>query len=261
MFVHEPLPGADGPDASRAAQAVANELRRLLALPGTDPPLAVDADLRPEGRQGPLVRTLDSYATYYAKWSAVWEAQALLRADATVGDPDLCRRFLELVDPLRFPARGLQDSDVREVRRIKARVDRERLPRGADPATHLKLGRGGLSDVEWTAQLLQMQHAHRAPGLRTTRTLIALRGAVEAGLLADEDARTLCEAWRTVSRVRNAIVLVRGKGSDQLPRDARELAGVAQVLGYQPGTAEEMRNDYLRATRHASAVVERVFWG
>jgi len=165
------------------------------------------------------------------------------------------------VDPLRFPARGLRDSDAREVRRIKARVDDERLPRGADPATHLKLGRGGLSDVEWTAQLLQMQHAHAVPGLRTTRTLAALRAAAEAGLLVQGDAATLCEAWRLVSRVRNAIVLVRGKGSDQLPRDARELAGVAQVLGHPPGTAEELRNDYLRSTRRARAVVERVFWG
>jgi [glutamine synthetase] adenylyltransferase / [glutamine synthetase]-adenylyl-L-tyrosine phosphorylase len=165
------------------------------------------------------------------------------------------------VDPLRFPAQGLRQADVREVRRIKARVDDERLPRGADPATHLKLGRGGLSDVEWTAQLLQMQHAHAIPALRTTRTLRALRAAAEAGLLAQDDAVTLCDAWRMVSRVRNAIVLVRGKGSDQLPRDARELAGVAQVLGYPPGTAEEMRNDYLRSTRRARAVVERVFWG
>jgi [glutamine synthetase] adenylyltransferase / [glutamine synthetase]-adenylyl-L-tyrosine phosphorylase len=261
MFVHDPIEDADGPDASRAAHAVANELRRLLALPGSDPALEVDADLRPEGRQGPLVRTLESYAAYYAKWSAVWEAQALLRADAVVGDADLCRRFLEVVDPLRFPAGGLGDKDVREVRRIKARVDEERLPRGADPATHLKLGRGGLSDVEWTAQLLQMQHAHAVPGLRTTRTLGALRAAAEAGLVSPADAATLCEAWRTVSRVRNAIVLVRGKGSDQLPRHPRELAGVAQVLGYPPGTAEEMRNDYLRATRRARTVVERVFWG
>jgi glutamate-ammonia-ligase adenylyltransferase len=261
MFVHEPLPDADGPDASRAAQAVANELRRLLALPGSDPPLEVDADLRPEGRQGPLVRTLDSYAAYYAKWSAVWEAQALLRADAVVGDPDLCRRFLAVVDPLRFPEHGLTPADVREVRRIKARVDHERLPRGADPATHLKLGRGGLSDVEWTAQLLQMQHAHAVPGLRTTRTLVALRAAADAGLIGADDAATLTEAWRTVSRVRNAIVLVRGRGSDQLPRDVRELAGVAQVLGYPPGTADELRNDYLRTTRRARAVVERVFWG
>ncbi|CAA9339840.1 MAG: Glutamate-ammonia-ligase adenylyltransferase [uncultured Nocardioidaceae bacterium] len=261
VFVHDPLPGADGPDASRAAQAVANELRRLLGLPGSDPPLEVDADLRPEGRQGPLVRTLDSYAAYYAKWSAVWEAQALLRADAVVGDAEVCRRFLAVVDPLRYPAEGLREADVREVRRVKARVDQERLPRGADPATHLKLGRGGLSDVEWTAQLLQLRHAHAVPGLRTTRTLVALRVAADAGLLAPDDAATLCEAWRTVSRVRNAIVLVRGKGSDQLPRDPRELAGVAQVLGHPPGAAEEMRNDYLRTTRRARAVVERVFWG
>ena len=261
MFVHDPLPGVDAQDASRAAQATANELRRLLALPGSDPPLEVDADLRPEGRQGPLVRTLDSYAAYYAKWSAVWEAQALLRADAAVGNPDVCRRFLDVVDPLRFPATGLRDADVREVRRIKARVDHERLPRGADPATHLKLGRGGLSDVEWTAQLLQMQQAHAVPELRTTRTLPALRAAADAGLVQQQDATMLCEAWRLVSRVRNAIVLVRGRGSDQLPRDARELAGVAQVLGYPPGTVEEMRNDYLRTTRRARLVVDRVFWG
>ncbi|MDN4163781.1 hypothetical protein, partial [Nocardioides abyssi] len=78
--------------ASSYAQAVANELRRLLGLPGGDPPLAVDADLRPEGKQGPRVRTIGSYAAYYAKWSKVWEAQALLRADAVVGDLDQRRR-------------------------------------------------------------------------------------------------------------------------------------------------------------------------
>ena len=92
MFVHDPVDGA-GEDASRAAHDVANELRRLLALPGTDPALEVDTGLRPEGKQGPLVRSLDSYAAYYAKWSAVWEAQALLRAEAIVGDRDLRARY------------------------------------------------------------------------------------------------------------------------------------------------------------------------
>ena len=165
-----------------------NEFRRLLSLPGTDPAISIDADLRPEGKQGPLVRTLDSYRRYYATWSVVWEAQALLRAKANVGDEDLCRRFTELIDPLRFPAHGISEDDVREVRRIKARVDDERLPRGADKATHLKLGRGGLADVEWTIQLLQMQHAGDVEGLRTTRTLDALRAAVQADLLSAEDA-------------------------------------------------------------------------
>ena len=161
LFVHEPVDDdADaGGAATSYAQAVANEVRRLLIAPGGDPALVVDADLRPEGKQGPLVRTLASYAAYYAKWSKVWEAQALLRADAVVGDEGLRERFTALIDPLRYPAEGLSDADVVEVRRIKARVDRERLPRGADPHTHLKLGRGGLADIEWTVQLLQLRYA------------------------------------------------------------------------------------------------------
>ena len=122
LFVHDPVPGADAQVASSYATAVANEVRRLLALPGADPALEVDADLRPEGKQGPLVRTLASYAAYYAKWSKVWEAQALLRADAVVGDVGLRSRFEDMIDPLRFPAGGLSGDDVREVRRTGCRA-------------------------------------------------------------------------------------------------------------------------------------------
>jgi len=260
LFVHDPLPAADHQVASSFAHAVANDVRRLLALPMTDPALEVDADLRPEGKQGPLVRTLESYAAYYAKWSRVWEAQALLRADAVVGDPGLRARFTELVDPLRYPVGGLSAAEVAEIRRIKARVDRERLPRGADPRTHLKLGRGGLADIEWTVQLLQLQHAGAVPALRTPRTLEALSAARDAGLLATADAETLIASWRMVSRLRNALTLVQGKGSDQLPRDHRVRAATAAVLGYAPGSSDEMVNDYLRITRRAHDVVDRVFW-
>lgn len=260
LFVHEPVPGADAQQASSYANAVANEIRRLLALPGGDPPLLVDADLRPEGKQGPLTRTLSSYAAYYAKWSKVWEAQALLRADAVVGDEDLRRRFEELIDPLRFPEQGLSDEDVVEVRRIKGRVDRERMPRGADPKTHLKLGPGGLADIEWTVQLLQMRYAGQLPALRTPRTMPALAAARDAGLVDEDDAAVLQQAWRRVSRIRNAVTLVRGKPGDQLPRDPRERAAVASILGYGPGESEAMLNDHLRHTRLARAVVDRVFW-
>ena len=260
LFVHDPEPGADPQAASSYAQAVANELRRLLALPGPDPALEVDADLRPEGKQGALVRTLDSYAAYYARWSKVWEAQALLRADAVVGDLEVRRRFEELIDPLRYPADGLSEDDIIEVRRIKARVDDERLPRGADPHTHLKLGRGGLADIEWTVQLLQMRYAGTVPGLRTSRTLDALAAAREAGLVAEEDAAVLQQTWRRVSRVRNAVTLVRGRPGDELPRDIRERAAVASILGYPAGSSDAMVNDQLRYTRLARAVVERIFW-
>jgi [glutamine synthetase] adenylyltransferase / [glutamine synthetase]-adenylyl-L-tyrosine phosphorylase len=260
LFVFDPLPGVDQHEATKYATAVANELRTLLSGPGDDPALTVDADLRPEGRQGPLVRSLSSYAAYYAKWSHVWEAQALLRADAVVGDPALRTRFEELIDPLRYPEEGLTEDEVIEVRRIKARVDEERLPRGADPASHLKLGRGGLADIEWTVQLLQMQHAAHVPGLRTSRTLEALAAAKEAGLLSESDANILVRGWRWVSRVRNAITLVRGKASDQLPHDIRERAAVADVLGYPTGATDEMVNDHLRTMRVSHAVVDRVFW-
>jgi [glutamine synthetase] adenylyltransferase / [glutamine synthetase]-adenylyl-L-tyrosine phosphorylase len=260
MFVQEPVADVEAQVAASFAQAVVSEVRRLLSLPASDPPLEVDPDLRPEGKNGPMVRTVESYAAYYAKWSHVWEFQALLRADPVVGDEDLRRRFTELIDPLRFPVEGISEADVVEVRRIKARVDVERLPRGADRQTHLKLGRGGLADVEWTVQLLQMRHAGTVEGLRTPQTLPALAAAAGAGLIAESDAETLAEAWRLVSRVRNAVTLVRGKPADQLPRDSRERAAVARVLGYPQGSSDAMVNDYLRTTRRAHGVVERVFW-
>ena len=261
MFVHDPLPDADPQLAGAMAQAVANDVRQLLSEHSRDPALEVDTALRPEGRQGPVVRTLESYAAYYGKWSAVWEAQALLRAAPIIGDADLCARFKELIDPLRFPEAGLTQEDVVEVRRIKARVDAERLPRDADPATHFKLGGGGLSDVEWTVQLMQMQHAGQIPELRTTKTLEALQVAVEHDLLSLSDAEGLAQAWRFASRARNATVQVRGKAADQLPRDARERAAVAAILQYQPGESDVMLNDYLRAARRARAIVDKVFWG
>jgi len=261
MFVHDPLPGASEKAATDFATQAATELRRLLALPGADPAVAIDPDIRPEGRQGPLVRTLASYASYYARWSAVWEAQALLRADPLCGDPELSQAFRDLIDPLRYPANGVRERDVQEIRRIKARVDAERLPRGADPATHTKLGRGGLADIEWTVQLLQMREAHRVPGLRTTRTLGALRAAVDAELVEPRDADVLRTAWELASRIRNAIMLVRARPGDSLPRDPRDLAAVAQICGYPPGETSRFSDDYLRRTRRARNTVDRLFWG
>ncbi|WP_290512951.1 hypothetical protein [Aeromicrobium sp.] len=203
---------------------VANEPCRLLVLRGADSPLKVDANLRPEGKQGPLVCTLESYAAYYAKCSRMWEPQALLRADAVVGDADLRRRFGELIDPLWFPVDRMSEDDVCEVRRIKARVDQERLARGADPQTHLKLGSGGLAGIEWTAQLLQMRSAGQLPGRRrTTRTWEARAAARDAELLDPDGADVLAHGWRTVSRIRSAETLVRGKGGDELTRGTREL--------------------------------------
>ncbi|MFJ6566902.1 bifunctional [glutamine synthetase] adenylyltransferase/[glutamine synthetase]-adenylyl-L-tyrosine phosphorylase [Streptomyces sp. NPDC091292] len=261
LFVHEPRPGVVEHEAAKAANAVVSEMRRLLQLPSADPPLLIDADLRPEGRSGPLVRTLKSYEAYYRRWSLVWESQALLRAEHVAGDAELGARFIDLVDPLRYPAEGLGQDAVREIRRLKARMESERLPRGADPTLHTKLGRGGLSDVEWTVQLLQLRHGWAEPGLRTTRTRDALAAACAAKLIGGEDAATLDEAWVLATRVRNAVMLVRGRAGDTFPSDGRELAAVGRYLGYGPGHVGDMLDDYRRVTRRARAVTDELFYG
>ncbi|MGW1888743.1 bifunctional [glutamine synthetase] adenylyltransferase/[glutamine synthetase]-adenylyl-L-tyrosine phosphorylase [Streptomyces sp. NPDC002004] len=261
LFVHEPREGVDEQEAAKAAGTVVAEMRRLLQLPSQDPPLLIDADLRPEGKSGPLVRTLGSYQAYYQRWSLVWESQALLRAEHVAGDEDLGRRFIDLIAPLRYPAEGLGEDAVREIRRLKARMESERLPRGADPTLHAKLGRGGLSDVEWTVQLFQLQHGWVEPGLRTTRTREALAAACAAELVSGEDAAVLDEAWVLATRVRNAVMLVRGRPGDTFPSDGRELAAVGRYLGYGPGHVGDMLDDYRRTTRRARAVVEELFYG
>jgi glutamate-ammonia-ligase adenylyltransferase len=262
LFVYEPPPGIAEDAASGTAHQIAEELCRLLAAPSPEPPLGIDADLRPEGRQGPLVRSLAAYERYYTARSRVWEAQALLRARFVCGDEELGARFLSLADRMRYPHDGLTSEQVTEIRRIKARVDTERLPRGADPATHAKLGRGGLADVEWAVQLLQLRHGSTVEGLRTPRTLDALTAAREDGLLSTMDATWLARGWVLATRVRNALMLVRGRPTDQLPRQGSELAGVARALGRaaraQPG---EFLDDYLRSARRARAASERVFLG
>jgi glutamate-ammonia-ligase adenylyltransferase len=260
MFVHDPLPGADEQDATTAAHAAAEELRALLARPGPEPPLLIDPGLRPEGRQGPLVRTLASYRAYYQRWSVPWESQALLRAEPVAGDGELGARFTALADEFRYPDGGIPEPSVLEIRRLKARMEAERMPRGVDPALHLKLGPGGLSDVEWVVQLLQLRHAHAVPGLRTTRTLAGLNAAARAGLVTQRDADVLARAWRLASRIRDAVVLVRGRAADVLPARAAELAAVASVLGYQAGTAQDLVQDYRQAARRARGVMEALFY-
>ena len=261
MYVYRSGPRFSEGDAARFALDVAQEMHRLLALPSPEPPLVLDADLRPEGRSGPLVRSLGSYRAYYERWGEVWERQALLRAEPLVGSEALLHDIASLIDPLRWSPDGLTLDELREVRRIKARVESERLPRGIERSRHLKLGPGGLADVEWTVQTLQLQQAHAVPGLRTTETVAALRAAVHAGLMEEADAQVLVDSWRLVGEMRNAIVHVTGRASDVVPTDARVLESVSRILGYEPGESTRMLDDHRRATRRARNVVMRLFYG
>ncbi|WP_238693760.1 MULTISPECIES: bifunctional [glutamine synthetase] adenylyltransferase/[glutamine synthetase]-adenylyl-L-tyrosine phosphorylase [Rothia] len=264
MFVHRPVEGAGEEEAQSQANRIVNRLMQLIKQPvrpaiRAERPLEVDADLRPEGKQGAMVRSLDSYRAYYERWAETWEFQALLRARPIAGSEELGRAFIELIDPYRYP-REFTAEQAQQVRRMKARVEHERMPHGADRTRQLKLGRGGLSDVEWLVQLIQLQHAHEVQGLRTTSTLDALDAAVEANLVAAEDAEVLRDAWLLATKIRGGNVLRGVRQSDLLPTLRDALEAVARWSGYTPGNARQLEEDYLRVTRNARKVYERLFF-
>ncbi|OXT11854.1 bifunctional glutamine-synthetase adenylyltransferase/deadenyltransferase [Rothia sp. Olga] len=264
MFVHRPAEGAGEEEAQSQANRIVNRLMQLIKQPvrpaiRAERPLEVDADLRPEGKQGAMVRSLDSYRAYYERWAETWEFQALLRARPIAGSEELGRAFIELIDPYRYP-REFTAEQAQQVRRMKARVEHERMPHGADRTRQLKLGRGGLSDVEWLVQLIQLQHAHEVQGLRTTSTLEALNAAVEANLVAAEDAEVLRDAWLLATKIRGGNVLRGVRQSDLLPTLRDALEAVARWSGYTPGNARQLEEDYLRVTRNARKVYERLFF-
>lgn len=258
MFVYRTLDGADGPAAQKAAERIVSELQRLSKDPVLE--FELDMDLRPEGKNGPVARSLDSYAAYYERWANTWESQALLRANPIIGSEALIADFLALVDKYRYPE-VLPESAAIEIRRIKARVENERLPQGADARRHLKLGRGSLSDVEWLVQLLQLKHANLHPALQTPKTIEGLDALVSEGFLEEHDARVLAEAWLLSSRIRSASLLWSNKRSDVLPTDRHQLEAIATILEYPRGSASALEQDYLAFTRRARLVFERVFYG
>jgi len=260
MFVHRPDDGVDETDAQKQATLVVQEVRRLLGVAGPDPQLVIDLDLRPDGKAGPVVRSLAGFAGYYERWSLTWEAQALLRAAYVAGDVDLWRAFTDLINPIRWPKGGVSAPAIREIRTLKARMESERLPRGADPKTQFKLGLGGLSDVEWTAQLIQLRHGDEFESLRTTGTLAALAAAGEAGLIPAADVEVMAQAWTFASSLRNASVLWRGRPVDALPSDLRDADGIGRIVGRRAGAGDELAEAYRRLARRARAAVNLNFY-
>ena len=265
MFVQRPRADSSSEDAAKQATALASRIIALVRRPVKpavlgENPLSIDADLRPEGKQGPMVRTLESYREYYHRWAEAWERQALLRARPVAGHEEVATQFLQVIDGLRYE-KGLSEAEAIQIRRIKARVEGERLPRGADPTRHLKLGRGGLSDVEWLVQLLQLQHAPQVPELRTTETVAALNALAERQLLPEEDVQILKEAWLLATRIRSGQVIWAGKASDVLPTNRDDLEAMSRWCGYPENHVGEFEEDYLRITRLARGVFETHFYG
>ena len=257
LFVYD---GSGAEDFDVAEKTATRMISSIGATTAEGQTFRIDANLRPEGKQGPLARSLEGYRSYYDRWALTWEFQSLLKARPVAGDLELAQRFCAMVRPYVFRDPFPPES-IREVRRMKARIERERIPPGEDPQFHLKLGRGSLSDVEWTLQLLQLIHGAADPGLRTTSTVDGLARLAGRGHLDPGDAKALELAYRFCERARNLRYLLTGAPGDALPTDGAEAERLARLMGYSHRPVTQLRDDYRRLTRRARAVVERVFYG
>jgi len=217
----------------------------------------LDAGLRPEGRKGPIARSLAGLRRYYSEWVAPWEILALVKARPAAGDPAVLEELEEILAPVVWRP-TLPDETTREIRSIKARVESERIPPGEDADFHLKLGPGGLSDIEFATQLLQLKHGGADERLRATGTLAALRRLHEAQVLEASDFDALTAAYLFCTRVRLRLHLQRGAASDSLPTSPEASARLAASLGFD--RTGELRERYRRHTRRARRSFQRLFY-
>ena len=220
----------------------------------------VDAGLRPEGKAGPLARSLQSYLEYYARWSDPWEQQALIKARHAAGDRELGERLVRETRAFAFPERVSQ-TDLAHIRNLKARMERERIPRGTDPRRHLKMGPGGMADVEFAVQLLQLQHGRHIPFLQVTGTLAALDAVRVAELLRAEDVVQLAESYRFLSRLRDRAFFLSGRPADALPAKPEEMEGLGIAMGFTDQPRQELEEHFFRVTRRSRKICEKVIFG
>lgn len=290
LLVHEREDARE--DALRAAG-------RLLQVLGDITPegqaFRVDVDLRPEGKDGPLARTLRSYRAYYERWGEPWELQALTQARAVAGDIQLGRAFVDEITDLVYPEEPPVER-LQAVRRMKARVERERGEQrrtgvgeqhagrvrrrgpggpgrglsstgtGTSPAARVgdrvdvKFGPGGLTDIEWTVQLLQLRWGGSTPALRRPGTMAALEACEAEGLLSAEDAGWLRDGYELFSRLRNLLYLGGFRQTDLVPPGPVHQERLAGMLGYPPHGAQQLLEDLSRRMRRVRKVHERCFY-
>jgi glutamate-ammonia-ligase adenylyltransferase len=253
----------DPPDARDEALAIVERIIALVSLIApAAPAFTVDLGLRPEGRDGALARTIDSYERYYERWAQPWEFLALTQARIVAGDHELGTRWHDAVRPhvYRHPVPAQR---LAEVRTMKARVEHERVSgRGSRSGEiNLKLGAGGLSDIEWTVQLLALTYGGTEPDLQVAGARALLAAARDGGRLDARQHEWMVQGWRMLTRLRNVLYLVGERHSDLLRYKAEVRAHAAQVLGYEPPGIQQLEEDLRRTMRRVRSVHERVFYG
>ncbi|HEV2889574.1 MAG TPA: bifunctional [glutamine synthetase] adenylyltransferase/[glutamine synthetase]-adenylyl-L-tyrosine phosphorylase, partial [Frankiaceae bacterium] len=258
VFVAEPLDGGDETAALRTATLLANGVIRACGTTTSEGALwPVDAALRPEGKSGPLVRTLASHEAYYRRWAKTWEFQALLKARPVAGDIALGQAYVDTIAPLVWQA-GERPDFVEEIRAMKRRVE------GSVPASEagrqLKLAPGGLRDVEFAVQLLQLVHGRADETLRVRGTLEALDRLAAGGYVAEDDAARLAEAYRFLRTVEHRLQLQRLRRTHTMPADEAGLEWLARSLRFRRDPVDELREAQARHAVEVRRLHEKLFY-
>jgi glutamate-ammonia-ligase adenylyltransferase len=252
LFVYE---GEGSGDMGRAV-GVAERVMRAIRDAGWDP----DADLRPEGRNGPLARSLAGYLEYWGRYAELWEFQALLRARHVAGDEQLGRRFVSNAEDVAYPPDGITVDRVAEIRRMRERIERERVKPAEAAKFHFKLGYGSLADVQFAVEVSLMRFGGAHPEVRTNRTLDAVERLAEQRFLEQSVARDLGDAFVFLSGVKNALEVDRRLRAEAVPASPEDQTALARRLGYEEYPRQSFLDDYLRVTRRARRAMERVFY-
>ncbi len=213
----------------------------------------VDMRLRPFGADGPLAASLESTLDYYTRYGQTWERQALIKARPCAGDMELGGRFLIQARPFAYP-RYFDDDMLENVRNTKAQMEALVAQRG-QTLYEVKLGRGGIRDIEFTVQMLQMLNGGRIEELRTQNTLEAIVRLGETARIKPFEAQTLASNYVFLRQVEHRLQIEGSRQVHCLPSDPAERDAFAKRLGYTSG--ESFMNDYGERAEQTRAVLER----
>jgi glutamate-ammonia-ligase adenylyltransferase len=251
VFVYE----GEGAPEQRAAIEASERIMRAVRDAGWE----IDADLRPEGRNGPLARSMAGFLEYWERYAEPWEFQALLRARPVAGDPALGKRFANAAADLAYPPDGITIDRVLEIRRMRERIERERVRPAEATKFHFKLGYGSLADVQFAVEMLLLRHGGPVPEVRTVSTLQGIEVLAGHRLLEQSVARDLGEAFVFLNDVKCAMEVDRRVHAEAIPPGGDEQTSLARRLGYEEYPRQSFMDDYLRITRRARRAMERVF--
>lgn len=220
----------------------------------------IDTRLRPSGNAGPLVTSLGSFRSYHAEEAQVWERQALTKARIVIGRPELKEELDAIIRATVFGATA-GDEERREIRRLRMRMETE-LAKETKGSYNIKTGRGGIVDVEFTVQYLQLKYGCDYDSIRSPATVTALKAIRQERLLPDEDAETLLAGYKFLRRLENRLRIIHDYSMNDLGGSRDYLDKLARRLGYDPKLrhpGEQFMADYERTTTAVRDCFDRVF--